>query len=135
MMVDMPVQEWVLDEIRRMSVADLMDLVRALESEVEGRDRSEPSAVVERSGSDFSLWDFGADKIEIIKAVREITDLGLREAQVLVGASPSEVAAGGHDADADEPGTAGVPAKPKGAPPAGEAGEKLPIPRCPRRVA
>ena len=128
----MPVQEWVLDEIRRMSVADLMDLVRALGSEVEERDRGEPAQVVERSGSDVSLWDFGADKIAIIKAVREVTDLGLREAQAMAGVSPSQVTSSEHDTD--EPGTARVPAKPKGPPPAGEAGEKLPVPQRPRRV-
>ena len=48
-----------------------------------------------------SLREFGADRIEIIRAVREVTDLGLREARALVNDSPAQVAAWSHDTDAD----------------------------------
>ena len=124
----MPVKEQVLDEIRRMSVADLVDLVRATAAELgtSGNDVRATAASVpepaEGSGASdlsISLSDFGADKIEVIRAVREITDLGWREAQALVDASPSQVANWDPDADsdtstdADGPESAGTPARPK----------------------
>lgn len=62
--------EQVLGAIRRMCIADLVDLVRVLESEV-----------AEATGAGVSLRNFGAEKVAVIRAVREVTDLGLREAQ------------------------------------------------------
>ena len=146
----MPVQEAIMDAIRQMSVADLLDLVRALAVEVESPEghavtdagsATEPVEAGRRDAVAVSLRDFGAERIGIIRAVREITDLGLREALVLAGASPSQVANWDPDTDpdtstdADGPGTAGVPAKPKTPPPTGEGSEQLPIPRRSRRVA
>ena len=144
----MSVQEQVLDEIRRMSVADLLDLVRAIAAELEtsGNGVGGTAGPVEGlaggsggGGVSISFSDFGADKIEIIKAVREITDLGLREARALVDASPLQVANWHPDTDsdtstdADGPGAAGVPAKPKTPSPSGEGSERMEVPVGPRR--
>ena len=126
----MTAQEQVLDAIRRMSVADLVELVRALEGEMVGRG----GATVDdagRSGVPISLRDLGADRIAVIKAVREITDLGLRDAMGMV-----DTGGGTGAADNDEgPETAGVPAKPRTPPPSDEAAERLAGPRRPRQEA
>ena len=117
----MTVQEQVLDAIRLMSVADRVDLVRAIAAEPEVRQGGRPTATDE-AGTDqggvptTSLRDWENNKLEIIRAVREVTDLGLREArQLLDGAT-------GHDTESDD-GTApaGVPAVPKKPPPSGRS--------------
>lgn len=121
----MPVKERVLDEIRRMSVADLVDLVHALEREIAGCDDGAAAEAAESSGTGVSLRDFGADKIGVIRAVREVTELGLREARV---AATDE-----GDPDGGPEGT-GLPAKPKAPPPSGEVSERMEVPVRPRRT-
>ena len=104
-----------------MSVADLLDLIRAIAAEFETFDGvavtttapvEAPVEVGRRYETGVSLRDLGADPIDIIKAVREITDSGLREVQELLEATHSVVPDGDHDS-ADGPEPAGVPAKPK----------------------
>ena len=147
-------KEQVLDAIRHMSVADLADLVRAIGVDLEAPERTaavaaaspeEPARVIGGSGVPLnrnkevaegamergSVWpeSWGVDRIAVIKAVREVTDLGLREARELVGGSPSDVA--GQDPDEDgglEP--AGVPSVPKRPLPPGQAGAELTPPPC-----
>ena len=121
----MPVQEQVLDAIKQMSVADLMDLVRAISAEMAihgdtGAMRAADGAeAAGYSGATVSLRDFGADRIAVIKAVREMTDLALREARGLVAGPATGVA---DDMDNDEGlATVGVPAKPWAPLPSGEA--------------
>ena len=100
----MAVNQEVLDSIKGMSVMDLADLVKAIEEEF-GISAAAPMAVAaapagivtddapsaaeEQSEFDVTLADFGANKINVIKAVREITDLGLREAKELVESAPT----------------------------------------------
>ncbi len=102
----MAVNQEVLDAIKGMSVMDLADLVKAIEEEF-GISAAAPmaaaaapagivtddapSAAEEQSEFDVTLADFGANKINVIKAVREITDLGLREAKELVESAPTRV--------------------------------------------
>ena len=102
----MAVNQEVLDAIKGMSVMDLADLVKAIEEEF-GISAAAPMAVAaapagivtddapsaaeEQSEFDVTLADFGANKINVIKAVREITDLGLREAKELVESAPTRV--------------------------------------------
>jgi large subunit ribosomal protein L7/L12 len=61
------------------------------------------AAVVEEEKSDFTvvLKDFGANKINVIKAVREVTTLGLKEAKDLVEAAPTNVKEGVDKAEAE----------------------------------
>ena len=139
----MPVQEQVLDAIRRMSVADLVDLVRALEGELETSDDAvmtttapveAPVEVSRGHDAGVSPQDLGVNAIEIIKTVREITDLGLREAQASLGDSPSALATGDHDS-AEGPELAGVPVRPKRPSPSNGAAERLSVPKRPHQGA
>ena len=139
----MAVQEYVLNEIRRMSATDLVDLVRALAVELETSDAravttagpaGEPVQIGPSDEVAASLRDFGSDRIAIIKAAREATELGLREAQSRSEASPSAVRDWGHDS-ADGPEPAGVPVKPRTPLPSDEASEQLDIPLRPRQAA
>ncbi len=111
----MAVNQEVLDAIKEMSVMDLADLVKAIEEEF-GISAAAPmaaaapagivtddapSAAEEQSEFDVTLADFGANKINVIKAVREITDLGLREAKELVESAPTRVREGVNKDEAD----------------------------------
>ena len=102
----------ILEAIKQMSVLDLAELVKALELEF-GITAAAPVAVaaapagpgaggVEAAGAadppeeeqfEFAvvLQDVGANKINVIKAVREVTTLGLREAKELVEGAPARV--------------------------------------------
>ena len=113
----MAVNQEVLDAIKGMSVMDLADLVKAIEEEF-GISAAAPMAVAaapaagvvtddapsagdEQTEFDVTLADFGANKINVIKAVREVTDLGLREAKELVESAPARVREGVNKEDAD----------------------------------
>ncbi len=112
----MAVNQEILEAISSMSVMDLADLVKALEEEF-GISAAAPIAVAaapagvvtddapsaaeEQSEFDVTLADFGANKINVIKAVREITDLGLREAKELVESAPTRVREGVNKDEAD----------------------------------
>ena len=111
----MAVNQEVLDAIKDMSVMDLADLVKAIEEEF-GISAAAPMAMAapaagivtddapaaeEQSEFDVTLADFGANKINVIKAVREITDLGLREAKELVESAPTRVREGVNKEEAD----------------------------------
>ena len=95
-------KEDLIEEIKGMSVLDLADVVKALEEEF-GVSAAAPVAVAaatgggseeaveEKSEFDVVLKDIGAKKIAVIKAVRELTPLGLKEAKDLVEAAPKAV--------------------------------------------
>ncbi len=96
-------KEEILAAIKEMSVLDLSDLVKSLEEEF-GVSAAAPVAVAaapaagdgaaaEEEQTEFTvvLKDFGANKIAVIKAVRELTPLGLKEAKDLVEAAPTNV--------------------------------------------
>ena len=106
-------KEELIEEIKKMSVLDLSDLVTALEDEfgvsaaapvavAAAPTAGEASAAVEEKDSfDVVLKEFGAKKIAVIKAVRELTPLGLKEAKDLVEAAPTAVLEGASKGDAD----------------------------------
>ena len=95
-----------------MSVMDLVDLVKLMEDKF-GVTAAAPVAAAAAGGAaaaapveektEFTvvLASFGEKKVEVIKAVREITGLGLKEAKDLVEAAPSTVKDGVNKADAD----------------------------------
>ena len=104
-------KEELIEEIKKMSVLDLSDLVTALEDEF-GVSAAAPVAVAaapteasaaeeEKESFDVVLKEFGAKKIAVIKAVRELTPLGLKEAKDLVEAAPTAVLEGASKEDAD----------------------------------
>jgi large subunit ribosomal protein L7/L12 len=92
-------KEQILEAIKAMTVLELNDLVKAIEEEF-GVTAAAPVAVVaggaveaavEQSEFDVVLTDAGASKINVIKAVREITGLGLKEAKDLVDNAPKPI--------------------------------------------
>ena len=104
-------KEELIEEIKKMSVLALSDLVTALEDEF-GVSAAAPvavavapteasAAVEEKDSFDVVLKEFGAKKIAVIKAVRELTPLGLKEAKDLVEAAPTAVLEGASKGDAD----------------------------------
>lgn len=92
-------KEQILEAIKGMNVLELNDLVKAIEEEF-GVTAAAPVAVVagggaaaeaEQSEFDVILTNAGASKINVIKAVREITGLGLKEAKDLVDGAPKPI--------------------------------------------
>jgi large subunit ribosomal protein L7/L12 len=101
----------ILEAVGAMSVMDLNDLVKAFEEKfgvsaaamaVAGPAAGGAAAAAEEQ-TEFTvvLADFGANKVGVIKAVREITGLGLKEAKDLVDGAPKAVKEGVSKADAE----------------------------------
>ena len=82
------VQE-ILDSIAGMTVLELVELKKSFEERFDVK-ASAPAAE-EQDEFDVLLSDSGAQKIQVIKVVRELTKLGLKEAKDLVDAAPSKV--------------------------------------------
>ena len=88
----------LLEEIKAMSVLELSELVHAVEEEfgvsaaaavaVAAPAEGGAAAAEEKTEFDVVLAEVGAEKIKVIKAVREITGLGLGEAKALVDGAP-----------------------------------------------
>jgi large subunit ribosomal protein L7/L12 len=94
-------KEEILDGIAALSVIELKELLDAFEEKF-GVSASAPVAVMAAGGGaaaaedekdefDVILTDGGAQKIQVIKAVREITSLGLKEAKDLVDGAPKPI--------------------------------------------
>lgn len=94
-------KEQFIDEIKSMSVLDLADIVKAIEEEFGVSAAPMPVAMApgavavaeaeaeeEQTEFDVKINDVGAKKINVIKAVREVTPLGLKEAKDLVESAP-----------------------------------------------
>ena len=112
----MTTKEEILEVIKGMSVLELSDLVKSLEDEF-GISAAAPVAVAvpaaassaeaaaaddeEQSEFEVMLQEIGPNKINVIKAVREVTSLGLREAKELVESSPIQVKEGVTKDDAE----------------------------------
>ena len=102
----------VLEIVEKMSVLELADLVKVMEDKF-GVSAAAPVAVAaapaevapveeEKSMFDIVLKDGGANKIGAIKVVREITELGLKEAKDLVDGAPQTVKEGVKKEEAEE---------------------------------
>ena len=95
----------ILEEIKSLTIIELADLVKAVEEEF-GVSAAAPVGVVavgggeaapaaeEKTEFDVILKSFGASKLNVIKAVREITGLGLKEAKEMVEGAPKAVKEG-----------------------------------------
>ena len=106
-------KEEILSAIENLTVLELAELVKAAEEKF-GVAAAAPVAVAaapaaaggaaaeEKSEFDVILKDAGAGKINVIKAVREITGLGLKEAKALVDGAPAPVKEGVSKADAED---------------------------------
>ncbi len=105
-------KEEIMQAIENMTVLELSELVKAMEEKF-GVSAAAPVAVAaagavaggaaaeEKSEFDVILKDAGASKINVIKVVREVTGLGLKEAKALVDGAPAAVKEKVSKADAD----------------------------------
>ena len=103
--------EEILEAIGNLTVLELSELVKAAEEKfgvsaaapvaVAAAAPAEGGAAGEKSEFDVILKDAGAGKINVIKAVREATGLGLKEAKALVDGAPAAVKEGLSKADAE----------------------------------
>lgn len=92
-------KEEMIEEIKKMTVVELADLVKAIEEEfgVSAAAVAAPAAgaagaaAEEKSSFNVVLKDAGANKIQVIKVVRDATGLGLKEAKELVDGAPKTV--------------------------------------------
>ena len=102
----------ILEALKNMTVLELNELVEACEEEF-GVSAAAPVAVVGAAGaaaggdddkSDFTvvLAEAGGEKIKVIKVVREITGLGLKEAKELIDGAPKPIKKNVEKAEADE---------------------------------
>jgi large subunit ribosomal protein L7/L12 len=101
-------QQQVIDYIKGISVLELSQLVKALETELGvsaaaampmampgmGAGGGAAAAVEEKTEFNVTLTEVGADKIKVIKVVREVTQLGLKEAKDLVESAPKPIKEG-----------------------------------------
>ena len=100
-------QQQVIDYIKGISVMELSALVKALETELGvsaasampmampmGGGGAAAAPVEEQTEFTVTLTDFGAAKINVIKVVREVTSLGLKEAKDLVESAPKPIKEG-----------------------------------------
>ena len=103
-------KEQIIEAIKAMTVLELNELVKACEEEF-GVSAAAPVAVVGAAGAaaaeeeqtEFTvvLESAGAEKIKVIKAVRELTGLGLKEAKEVVDGAPSTIKEGIEKAEAE----------------------------------
>ena len=100
----------IIEAIKNMSVLELNELVKACEEEFGVSAAAgvvvaaaEGGAAAEEEQSEFTvvLKEIGPEKIKVIKAVREIIGLGLKEAKALVDGAPSNVKEGCEKAEAE----------------------------------
>ena len=104
----------LIEDVKALTVLELSELVKALEEEF-GVSAAAPVAVAaapvaggaapageEKTEFDVVLKAAGANKINVIKVVREVTGLGLKEAKELVDGAPKAVKEGVSKADAEE---------------------------------
>ncbi|MFD1708452.1 50S ribosomal protein L7/L12 [Siminovitchia sediminis] len=104
-------KEQIIEAVKEMTVLELNDLVKAIEEEF-GVTAAAPVAVAggaaaadagaEQTEFDVILAGAGAQKIKVIKAVREATGLGLKEAKELVDNAPKPIKEGVSKEEAEE---------------------------------
>jgi large subunit ribosomal protein L7/L12 len=107
------VQTEILDKISSMSVLELSELIKAMEDKfgvsaaaavsmaAPAAGAAPTAAAEEQTEFNVILTSFGENKVNVIKAVREITGLGLKEAKDLVDGAPKPVKEGIPKADAE----------------------------------
>ena len=106
-------QEDILEAISNMTVVEVVDLIEAMEEKF-GVTAAAPVAAVAAGGDaggggaaeqtefDVVMTSFGANKVSVIKAVRSITGLGLKEAKDMVESAPVTVKEGAEKAEAED---------------------------------
>jgi len=97
-------KEDILDTISNMSVMEVVDLIEAMEDKfgvsaaaavaVAAPGAGDAAAAAEQTEFDVVMSSFGSNKVSVIKAVRGITGLGLKEAKELVESAPAKIKEG-----------------------------------------
>ena len=107
-------KEEILEAISEMSVMDIVDLIEAMEEKfgvsaaapvaatAPAQGEAEGAAEDEDATGDLHLAEVGDKKVDVIKAVRSITGLGLKDAKGLVDGAPSVIKEGIKKTEADE---------------------------------
>ena len=106
-------QEEILETISGMSVMDVVDLISAMEEKfgvsaaaavaaAPAAGGGEAAVVEEQTEFDVVMSSFGANKVAVIKVVRGITGLGLKEAKEMVEGAPSTVKEAASKSEAEE---------------------------------
>ena len=101
----------ILDQIKALTILELADLVKAIEEEfgvsaapvavAAGAAGTAAPAAEEKTEFDVVLKSFGAKKLDVIKVVRELTGLGLKEAKEAVEGAPKTLKEGASKEDAE----------------------------------
>ena len=101
----------ILDQIKALTILELADLVKAIEEEfgvsaapvavAAGAAGAAAPAAEEKTEFDVVLKSFGAKKLDVIKVVRELTGLGLKEAKEAVEGAPKTLKEGASKEDAE----------------------------------
>ena len=97
----------IIDQVEKLTVLELNELVKTLEEKwgvsaaapvavaaAPGAGGAAPAAAVEKTEFDAVLTEVGPEKIKVIKAVRELTSLGLTEAKAFVESAPKPIKTG-----------------------------------------
>lgn len=102
----------IIEEVEKMTVLELSELVKAIEEKfgvsaaapmmVAAATGAGESAVEEKTSFDVELKSAGEQKIQVIKAIREVTGLGLKEAKDIVDAAPKVIKSGMPKAEAEQ---------------------------------
>ena len=102
----------ILDSIKELKLLEVAELVKMMEEEfgvsaaapvmVAGAAGGEGAAAEEKTEFDVELTEAGANKVKVIKVVREITGLGLKEAKEVVDGAPKVVKEGASKEEAEE---------------------------------
>ena len=102
----------IIDAIKELSVLELNDLVKACEEEfgvsaaagvvVAAAGAGEAAAAEEKTEFDVELTEVGPNKVKVIKVVREVTGLGLKEAKDVVDGAPKVVKEAASKEEAEE---------------------------------
>ncbi len=101
----------IIDAIKELTVLELNDLVKACEEEfgvsaaagvVVAAAAPGAAAAEEKDEFDVELTEVGAEKVKVIKVVREVTGLGLKEAKDLVDSAPKMLKEGAAKAEAED---------------------------------
>jgi large subunit ribosomal protein L7/L12 len=106
-------QEEILETISNMSVMEVVDLISAMEEKfgvsaaaavaaAPAAAGGEAAAAEEKTEFDVVMTSFGANKVAVIKVVRGITGLGLKEAKDMVEGVPSTIKEGASKAESDD---------------------------------
>ncbi len=110
-MAKLSIQE-IIDAVKELSVLELNDLVKACEEEfgvsaaagvvVAAPGAGEAAAAEEKTEFDVELTEVGPNKVKVIKVVREVTGLGLKEAKDVVDGAPKVLKEGATKEEAEE---------------------------------